>query len=213
MFKKLDKKEGGFTIVEVMIVLAIAGLVLAIVFIAVPALRRNSNNTGRTADVGQIATGISNYSANRGGKLPPSLASVTHVDGSEMKFSYYEFGWESSTLPNTPTATAVNVASATGTPAEDEHKLTYFGKASGNDRSLADSSLTNQALPSPDEVHVWAGYRCLSAAGTAGNPAADIAPASAAKYGNTVIEKAANRDVAIVYQLEGQAEATCLGEL
>ena len=39
---KQDRKESGFTIVEVMIVLAIAGLILAIVFIAVPALQRNA---------------------------------------------------------------------------------------------------------------------------------------------------------------------------
>jgi prepilin-type N-terminal cleavage/methylation domain-containing protein len=40
MSKKLSKKEKGFTIIEVMIVLAIAGLIMLVVFLAVPALQR-----------------------------------------------------------------------------------------------------------------------------------------------------------------------------
>jgi prepilin-type N-terminal cleavage/methylation domain-containing protein len=38
MLKKLKKSDSGFTIIEVMIVLAIAGLILLIVFLAVPAM-------------------------------------------------------------------------------------------------------------------------------------------------------------------------------
>ena len=45
MLSKLKKSNQGFTIIEVMIVLAIAGLILLIVFLAVPALQRNGRNT------------------------------------------------------------------------------------------------------------------------------------------------------------------------
>lgn len=48
------KKDDGFTIVEVMIVLAIAGLIILIVFLAVPALQRNSRNTQRSNDASMI---------------------------------------------------------------------------------------------------------------------------------------------------------------
>lgn len=50
------KSQTGFTIIEVLIVLAIAGVLLAIVFLAVPALRRNYRNNARTKDASFIAT-------------------------------------------------------------------------------------------------------------------------------------------------------------
>ncbi len=55
MLKRPKQSNRGFTIIEVLIVLAIAGLILLIVFLAVPALQRNSRNTQRKSDVARIA--------------------------------------------------------------------------------------------------------------------------------------------------------------
>jgi len=62
--------QGGFTIVEVMIVLAIAGLILAVVFIAVPALQRNQRNSARQNDVAYIQSQFNQAKANKGNQLP-----------------------------------------------------------------------------------------------------------------------------------------------
>ncbi len=70
---KIEKSEKGFTIIEVMIVLAIAGLILLIVFLAVPALQRNSRNTQRKSDASGIAASIATYISNNNGSLPLSL--------------------------------------------------------------------------------------------------------------------------------------------
>lgn len=70
MLKNIRKKTEGFTIIEVMIVLAIAGLILLIVFLAVPALERTARNTSRKNDASAIAAAISNYDSNNGGTLP-----------------------------------------------------------------------------------------------------------------------------------------------
>jgi prepilin-type N-terminal cleavage/methylation domain-containing protein len=70
MSNKLDKKGKGFTIIEVMIVLAIAGLIMLVVFLAVPNLQRSSRNNGRKADVGRIGTAATNFVANSNGTLP-----------------------------------------------------------------------------------------------------------------------------------------------
>jgi prepilin-type N-terminal cleavage/methylation domain-containing protein len=64
------KREKGFTIIEVLIVLAIAGLILLVVFLAVPALQRNSRNTQRTTDAGNVLSAISEYVGNNNGQLP-----------------------------------------------------------------------------------------------------------------------------------------------
>lgn len=57
MLKQLHKHrtdQKGFTIIEVLIVLAIAGLILLIVFLAVPALQRNARNTSRRDDISRV---------------------------------------------------------------------------------------------------------------------------------------------------------------
>lgn len=66
---KLRQKEKGFTIIEVLIVLAIAGLIMVIVFLAVPALQRNARNTSRTNDASRILAAVNECLSNRNGKL------------------------------------------------------------------------------------------------------------------------------------------------
>lgn len=74
--KLINKKQEGFTIIEVMIVLAIAGLILVVVLIAIPQLQRNQRNQSRQSVASRIATEINNYAGNNNGKIPdPVLAS------------------------------------------------------------------------------------------------------------------------------------------
>lgn len=68
--KKLKLNQKGFTIIEVMIVLVIAAVILLIVFLAVPALQRNSRNTQRKNDAANLLAGINEYASNHNGKLP-----------------------------------------------------------------------------------------------------------------------------------------------
>ena len=64
MTKKDNKK--GFTIIEVVLVLAIAGLIFAMVFIALPALQRSQRDQSRKNDASTVAAAITNWnSANR----------------------------------------------------------------------------------------------------------------------------------------------------
>jgi len=63
-------KEKGFTIIEVVLVLAIAGLIFLMVFIALPALQRNQRDTQRKDDMGRVETAIQNYQSNNRNGLP-----------------------------------------------------------------------------------------------------------------------------------------------
>jgi prepilin-type N-terminal cleavage/methylation domain-containing protein len=67
MNKQLRKDNKGFTIIEVLIVLAIAGLIMVIVFIAVPQLQRGQRNNARENDASLIASAISECLTNRNG--------------------------------------------------------------------------------------------------------------------------------------------------
>src|SRR5215207_5569821 len=70
------RKDSGFTIIEVLIVLAIAGLILLVVFLAVPALQRNARNTTRREDTGNVLSAVTEYVANNGGTLPAVQATL-----------------------------------------------------------------------------------------------------------------------------------------
>lgn len=65
--RRLQKDQKGFTIIEVLIVLAIAGLIMLIVFIAVPQLQRNQRNSARSNDANLITSAISECMTNRNG--------------------------------------------------------------------------------------------------------------------------------------------------
>ncbi|MDO4508138.1 MAG: type II secretion system protein [Candidatus Saccharibacteria bacterium] len=67
--KKLKQKK-GFTIIEVVLVLAIAGLIFLMVFIALPALQRSQRDTQRSDDMARLVTAIQNYQKNNRNKLP-----------------------------------------------------------------------------------------------------------------------------------------------
>ena len=60
----------GFTIIEVVLVLAIAGLIFLMVFIALPALQRNQRDTQRRDDMSRFMSQVSQYQANNSGKIP-----------------------------------------------------------------------------------------------------------------------------------------------
>lgn len=64
------KKTKGFTIIEVVLVLAIAGLIFLMVFIALPALQRSQRDTQRKDDLSRATTAITNYTSNNHGMLP-----------------------------------------------------------------------------------------------------------------------------------------------
>lgn len=62
--------RSGFTIIEVVLVLAIAGLIFLMVFIALPSLQRSQRDTQRRNDVGRVASQIQQYQTNNNGRLP-----------------------------------------------------------------------------------------------------------------------------------------------
>jgi prepilin-type N-terminal cleavage/methylation domain-containing protein len=74
-------KQRGFTIIETLIVLAIAGLILLIVFEAVPALERSGRNNQRRQDVQAILAAVSHYELNNSGNLPACSFNGYDIDG------------------------------------------------------------------------------------------------------------------------------------
>ena len=66
----LKNKEKGFTIIEVVLVLAIAGLIFLVVFLALPALQRSQRDTARRQDVGKVVSALQSYMSDNKNDLP-----------------------------------------------------------------------------------------------------------------------------------------------
>lgn len=146
MLKKLQKSENkwlapskskGFTIIEVMIVLAIAGLIILIVLLAVPALQRNGRNTSLKNDAANVAAGVNEFKSNNDGQAPTAI-STTQVTGAAgtasatIKLS----GGASVTATNAPTTGNVGYVLGSACPG-----------STGNSRSVAVYYTPESATP------------------------------------------------------------------
>ena len=81
---KQELKQKGFTIIEVVLVLAIAALIFLMVFIALPALQRNQRDQARKEVVGKAASAVTTYQSNKRGNQPISGKDLAgYLDGTD----------------------------------------------------------------------------------------------------------------------------------
>ena len=85
--KNMRKKDtgdmGGFTIIEVVLVLAIAGLIFLMVFIALPSLQRSQRDTERRNALENVSSQITQSQTKNNGKLPND-GSVDAVEDGQL---------------------------------------------------------------------------------------------------------------------------------
>src|SRR5262249_17331348 len=62
--------------IEVVLVLAIAGLIFLVVFLALPALQRGQRDTQRKSDLARFMSQVTSYQSNNQGVLPSNTASA-----------------------------------------------------------------------------------------------------------------------------------------
>jgi prepilin-type N-terminal cleavage/methylation domain-containing protein len=70
--KRTSGQQRGFTIIEVLIVVAIIGIIVLIVFAAVPALNRNQRNYDRKRAVEYVASQMDDYYSSHNLRYPMS---------------------------------------------------------------------------------------------------------------------------------------------
>jgi prepilin-type N-terminal cleavage/methylation domain-containing protein len=73
MLNKL-KESKGFTLIEVVIVLAIAALIILVVLQAVAAAQRSQRDTQRKEEAGRLSAFLEQYSSNNNGGYPAVAA-------------------------------------------------------------------------------------------------------------------------------------------
>ncbi len=97
-------RNRGFTIVEIMIVLAIGSLILSIILFALPAVARNTRNGQRKQEVQAILSAVSQYELNNSGNLPQSAAFLKYT-----KVNLYDKSIVKIIPPGPATTNGINV--------------------------------------------------------------------------------------------------------
>ena len=132
------QKQKGFTIIEVVLVLAIAALIFLMVFIALPALQANQRDTQRKADASLAASAITNYtSGERKNFTSTTTASALQKYLNSGELGYYEeAGLQVAAIGATPTADQILAypkARCNGSVADDKNA----DGSPANDRTAA----------------------------------------------------------------------------
>jgi prepilin-type N-terminal cleavage/methylation domain-containing protein len=73
----LLKKEKGFTLIEIVLVLAIAGMLLVIVFLAVSGAQKSRRDSQRKNDLSRLSAQVESFASNNAGTYPANLTVAT----------------------------------------------------------------------------------------------------------------------------------------
>jgi len=138
----VQTNKKGFTIIEVVLVLAIAGLIFLMVFIALPALQRSQRDSARKSEVSTVASTVTSYQGNNRGSNPKAYQIVNYITGSKL------------VAAAAPTDLVLESGTQVIVGAESySSDITLGGSVDGEDAASA-SVLTE------DAITVYYGYKC-----------------------------------------------------
>lgn len=93
---KLNKNQNltkkGFTIIEVVLVLAIAGLIFLMVFLALPALQQSQRDAQRKQDIAMVVTALHNWKANNKGRGYASMGNSVLTPLTDLNEEQKKYG-------------------------------------------------------------------------------------------------------------------------
>lgn len=132
-------KQKGFSIIEVVLVLAIAGLIFLMVFIALPALQRSQRDTARQTEVNSVISQMSTYASSNNGRLPTDQNVIAKMLNQNTSTNELESGaqvfvkrttYAATNLPTVSTDAAIN---GTDTVMGPQEIYVYIGFKCGFD--------------------------------------------------------------------------------
>ena len=154
MAKQNTKSKKGFTIIEVVLVLAIAGLIFLMVFIALPALQRSQRDTQRRDDMSRFMSQLSQYQANNAGKVPGDK-NPKASDYQDFINKYLKVGTDSFADPSTGADYhVINVKKCTS---GDGGCSSTTVSTQGNTTGTGDSAAKGDSM---GEISVYTNARC-----------------------------------------------------
>ncbi len=180
-------KQHGFTIIEVVITIAIGAAVMALVLNAVAGARRSQRNNARASDVNQVAAGVNQYIAIRN-KLPECFNDIAGIIDDGEKFGHYSQNQTLTACGTDDTGTiSINPAkSITATIPTKQGDFPTFIALVG---TAVAGNIHFDEVTAADKVVVMRETGC---------------------NGTDDVEQGGIREMAILYRLEGQDDIICL---
>ena len=136
-------QQKGFTIIEVVLVLAIAALIFLMIFIALPALQRAQRDTARKQDQNKVATAITTWRGNHRGALP-------NLDDATVKTEFINNYVDTLGQYNVDSDTIISsdAAPTTGTLSDEQVMIVTGHQCArdGNNANLGDVSKRSAAV-------------------------------------------------------------------
>lgn len=77
--KKNSNKQGGFTLIEVVLVLAIGALIILMALLAFGGASRSRRDTARKAAVGNLSSALEQYASNNNGNYPTAATTPSYT--------------------------------------------------------------------------------------------------------------------------------------
>ena len=138
--RKLNAEQSGVTIVELMIVIAVAALIIVLVLVAAPALQRNARNTQRRNDIGAIRGQLTTVFTNNNNEYPDLNVFASDVLA-QVEQAIYK---------GDAGGSVVGAATCIGNDATSPGNYTTAA-------ALADQTGCTAAVTAPDTAAMWTG--------------------------------------------------------
>lgn len=187
-------RKFGFTIIEVVLVLGVAGLIFIVVFTALPGMQVSARDTQRRESITTFVTEIKNFQTNNRGALPSGLGesatSMVTVSGERIETGYYGAVGTANTHQ---LAWAGFYRDYLGVQFRDPMGYNY-NIVAVNCGSKADIECTTTAT---------GGIANLSNKTFGENNYNIVAVVGASCYGDTAVGTSSPRKLAVLYKLEG----------
>ena len=224
--------RSGFTIIEVVITIAIGAAVMALVLNAVAGARRSQRNNARTADVSQLASAINQYIGayneipSNWGEISPLIDSFGHYDSSASSSIGCSIAtrttssdctatgtWDSTLLTCSITArTTSSDCTATGTwgTITTTKSVNPAKSLNGTDPTSGGVFISVSGGPTtPQDVANGIGAKGSTTGATEAADKVVVLQKTSCTASNQ-IEKGSIREMAILYRLEGQDTVFCI---
>lgn len=145
-------KKHGFTIIETALVMAIAGLILIMAFIALPALQRQARDTKRKDDTMAFLQALKSYQQNNRGQLPSFGGNDPNASSIQRTGAYK---WDNVDQANHPWAKFYNQYLGENFRNPDGEKYTFFITPVGDIRDY--NNLGNLGFA---DLYIFLGATC-----------------------------------------------------
>lgn len=160
-----QSKSRGFTIIEVMIVLAIAGIIMVIMFLAIPTLQKTARDNGRKNTASLVQAELNEYRDVHSLSYPASADRCTFIKTYLKQFV-------------DPNAACVDGGCTDGVYVQGYAYDFCFHEA--------DVSPHSYISPNADEISIQTGHWCTNAIGVsnaAGDPITSLSNDTDLRYG------------------------------